>query len=202
MVSSLTNRVRSISEVTKAVAHGQVDKYVDVDVQGEMLDLKETVDMMVKQLRGLAQEVIRMSIEVGTEGKLCGQAVVADVQGVWKVRMFSTVQSLLLLLPYALRIVYWQFRFLQILMDNVNLMATSLTEPMNLTERVRSITAVTKTAAGGELTRKISVDVRKRLNGMTDSLRVFTGGVTRLAREVRTEGRSGGQARVMDVGGT
>lgn len=116
MVSSLTNRVQSISEVTKAVAHGQVDKYVDVDVQGEMLDLKETVNMMVKQLRGLAQEVIRMSIEVGTEGKLGGQAVVADVQGMWKVRMFSTVQSLLLLLPYALRIVYWQFRFLQILM--------------------------------------------------------------------------------------
>lgn len=85
MASNLTNQVRSISEVTKAVAHGQLDKYVNVDVQGEMLDLKMTVNMMVNQLSGLAQEVIRMSIEVGTEGKLGGQAVVADVQGMWKV---------------------------------------------------------------------------------------------------------------------
>ena len=87
MASNLTNQVRSISEVTKAVAHGNLSKIVDVDVQGEMLDLKLTVNMMVGQLSSLANEVIRMSIEVGTEGKLGGQAVVADVQGIWKVSL-------------------------------------------------------------------------------------------------------------------
>ena len=85
MASNLTNQVRSISEVTKAVAHGNLSKVVDVDVQGEMLDLKETVNSMVAQLSSLANEVIRVSIEVGTEGKLGGQAVVPDVKGVWKV---------------------------------------------------------------------------------------------------------------------
>ena len=89
MASNLTNQVRSISEVTKAVAHGNLSKVVDVDVQGEMLDLKETVNSMVAQLSSLANEVIRVSIEVGTEGKLGGQAVVPDVQGVWKVRIVS-----------------------------------------------------------------------------------------------------------------
>ncbi|KAH8103228.1 hypothetical protein DFH11DRAFT_1692635 [Phellopilus nigrolimitatus] len=174
MASNLTNQVRSISEVTKAVAHGNLSKFVDVDVQGEMLDLKETVNMMVVQLSTLANEVIRMSIEVGTDGKLGGQAVVADVQGMWK-----------------------------ILTDNVNLMA------MNLTDQVRSITEVTKAVAGGDLTKKITVDVRgeildlkETVNGMTESLRVFADEVTRLAREVGTEGRLGGQARVTNVGGT
>ena len=89
MASNLTNQVRSISEVTKAVAHGNLSKIVDVDVQGEMLVLKETVNMMVAQLSSLANEVIRMSIEVGTDGKLGGQAVVPDVQGVWKVSLFD-----------------------------------------------------------------------------------------------------------------
>ena len=86
MASNLTNQVRSISEVTKAVARGDLTKKVDVDVQGEMLDLKETVNSMVEQLSTLANEVTRVSLEVGTEGKLGGQAVVADVQGMWKVR--------------------------------------------------------------------------------------------------------------------
>lgn len=86
MASNLTNQVRSISEVTKAVAHGNLSKIIDVDVQGEMLDLRDTVNSMVYQLSSLANEVIRVSIEVGTEGKLGGQAVVPDVQGVWKVR--------------------------------------------------------------------------------------------------------------------
>ena len=85
MANNLTNQVRSISEVTKAVASGDLSKTVDVDVQGEMLDLKNTVNTMVGQLSSLANEVIRMSIEVGTEGKLGGQAVVADVEGMWKV---------------------------------------------------------------------------------------------------------------------
>lgn len=85
MASNLTNQVRSISEVTKAVASGNLSKFVDVDVQGEMLDLKNTVNSMVAQLDTLANEVIRMSIEVGTEGKLGGQAQVSGVQGMWKV---------------------------------------------------------------------------------------------------------------------
>ena len=85
MASNLTNQVRSISEVTKAVATGDLSKFVDVDVQGEMLDLKETVNSMVVRLSTLANEVIRVSIEVGTDGKLGGQAVVEDVQGMWKV---------------------------------------------------------------------------------------------------------------------
>lgn len=174
MANNLTDQVRSISEVAKAIAHGDLSKHVNVDVQGEMLDLKNTVNSMVKQLSTLANEVTRVSLEVGTEGKLGGQAVVADVQGMWKV-----------------------------LTDNVNLMA------MNLTNQVRSIAEVTKAVAGGDLTKKIDVDVRgeiadlkETVNGMTESLRVFADEVTRLAREVGTEGRLGGQAVVPNVGGT
>ncbi|KAL4267517.1 histidine kinase [Pleurotus pulmonarius] len=174
MASNLTDQVRSISEVTKAVASGDLTKLVDVDVQGEMLDLKETVNSMVSQLSTLAKEVSRVSLEVGTEGILGGQAVVPDVQGMWMV-----------------------------LSDNVNLMA------MNLTNQVRSIAEVTKAVAGGDLTKKIEVDVRgemlelkETVNGMTESLSVFADEVTRVAREVGTEGRLGGQARVTNVGGT
>ena len=166
--------MRSISEVAKAIAHGDLTKYVNVDVQGEMLDLKMTVNSMVKQLSTLANEVTRVSLEVGTEGKLGGQAVVSDVRGMWKV-----------------------------LTDNVNLMA------MNLTNQVRSIAEVTKAVAGGDLTKKIVVDVRgeiadlkETVNGMTESLRVFADEVTRLAREVGTEGKLGGQAIVPNIGGT
>ncbi|KAF4622058.1 hypothetical protein D9613_009580 [Agrocybe pediades] len=174
MASNLTDQVRSISEVTKAVALGDLGKLVNVDVQGEMLDLKMTVNSMVAQLSTLANEVTRVSLEVGTEGILGGQAFVPDVQGMWKV-----------------------------LTDNVNLMA------MNLTNQVRSIAEVTKAVAGGDLTKKIEVDVRgeilelkETVNGMTESLSVFADEVTRVAREVGTEGRLGGQARVTNVGGT
>ncbi|KZP13596.1 hypothetical protein FIBSPDRAFT_753155 [Athelia psychrophila] len=174
MASNLTDQVRSISEVTKAVALGDLGKTVEVDVQGEMLALKMTVNSMVAQLSTLANEVTRVSLEVGTEGLLGGQAFVPDVQGMWKV-----------------------------LTDNVNLMA------MNLTNQVRSIAQVTKAVAGGDLTKKIEVDVRgeilelkETVNGMTESLSVFAAEVTRLAREVGTEGRLGGQATVMNVGGT
>ncbi|KAF7980985.1 hypothetical protein HWV62_5217 [Athelia sp. TMB] len=174
MASNLTDQVRSISEVTKAVALGDLGKTVEVDVQGEMLDLKMTVNSMVAQLSTLANEVTRVSLEVGTEGLLGGQAFVPDVQGMWKV-----------------------------LTDNVNLMA------MNLTNQVRSIAQVTKAVAGGDLTKKIEVDVRgeilelkETVNGMTESLSVFAAEVTRVAREVGTEGRLGGQATVMNVGGT
>ncbi|KAF5350143.1 hypothetical protein D9756_009276 [Leucocoprinus leucothites] len=149
MASNLTDQVRSISEVTKAVALGDLSKQVNVDVQGEMLDLKLTVNSMVAQLSTLANEVTR------------------------------------------------------VLTDNVNLMA------MNLTNQVRSIAEVTKAVAGGDLTKKIEVDVRgeilelkETVNGMTESLSVFADEVTRVAREVGTEGRLGGQARVTGVGGT
>ncbi|KAK7020729.1 histidine kinase osmosensor, partial [Paramarasmius palmivorus] len=174
MASNLTNQVRSISEVTKAVAQGNLSKFVEVDVQGEMLDLKETVNSMVVQLSTLANEVTRVSLEVGTEGILGGQAFVPDVQGEWKS-----------------------------LTDNVNLMA------MNLTNQVRSIAEVTKAVASGDLSKKIVVDVKgeiadlkETVNEMTESLSVFADEVTRVAREVGTEGKLGGQARVANVAGT
>ncbi|KAA1473198.1 hypothetical protein DENSPDRAFT_779569 [Dentipellis sp. KUC8613] len=174
MANNLTDQVRSISEVTKAVALGDLSRTVSVDVQGEMLDLKMTVNSMVAQLSTLANEVTRVSLEVGTEGILGGQAYVPDVQGMWKV-----------------------------LADNVNLMA------MNLTNQVRSIAEVTKAVANGNLTKKIEVDVRgemldlkETVNGMTESLSVFADEVTRVAREVGTEGRLGGQANVTNVSGT
>ncbi|KAJ3772474.1 histidine kinase [Lentinula raphanica] len=174
MALNLTNQVRSISEVTKAVAQGNLSKFVEVDVQGEMLDLKETVNSMVVQLSTLANEVTRVSLEVGTEGILGGQAMVPDVQGEWKG-----------------------------LTDNVNLMA------MNLTNQVRSIAQVTKAVASGDLSKKIQVDVKGEIldlkttvNEMTESLSVFADEVTRVAREVGTEGKLGGQARVANVAGT
>ncbi|EPS94054.1 hypothetical protein FOMPIDRAFT_50286 [Fomitopsis schrenkii] len=173
MATNLTDQVRSISEVTKAVANGDLSRTVNVDVQGEMLDLKTTVNQMVARLSVLASEVTRVSLEVGTEGMMGGQAYVPDVQGMWKV-----------------------------LSDNVNLMA------MNLTNQVRSIAEVTKAVAGGDLTKRITVDVRgemldlkKTVNGMTESLSVFADEVTRVAKEVGTEGKLGGQARVPGVGG-
>jgi osomolarity two-component system sensor histidine kinase NIK1 len=190
MASNLTDQVRSISEVTKAVALGDLGKLVNVDVQGEMLDLKMTVNSMVAQLSTLANEVTRVSLEVGTEGILGGQAFVPDVQGMWKV-----CQVPFFFFPIL--------NYFQVLTDNVNLMA------MNLTNQVRSIAQVTKAVAGGDLTKKIVVDVRgeilelkETVNGMTESLSVFADEVTRVAREVGTEGRLGGQARVTNVGGT
>lgn len=191
MASNLTDQVRSISEVTKAVALGDLSKQVEVDVQGEMLDLKMTVNSMVNQLSTLANEVTRVSLEVGTEGILGGQASVPEVQGMWKVRRINV------------RATHGLDRTFQVLTDNVNLMA------MNLTNQVRSIAEVTKAVAGGDLTKKVEVDVRgemldlkETVNGMTGSLSIFADEVTRVAREVGTEGRLGGQANVTNVGGT
>ncbi|KAF9021710.1 HAMP TYPE histidine kinase [Hymenopellis radicata] len=174
MAANLTDQVRSISEVTKAVATGNLTKLVDVDVQGEMLDLKMTVNQMVRQLSVFAGEVTRVSLEVGTEGKLGGQAIVPGVYGTWKA-----------------------------LTDNVNLMA------MNLTDQVRSIAEVTKAVANGDLTKKVQIDVKgeflelkETVNQMTESLSVFADEVTRVAREVGTEGKLGGQAEVKNVAGT
>ncbi|KAK0232780.1 hypothetical protein IW262DRAFT_1257541 [Armillaria fumosa] len=174
MANNLTDQVRSISKVTKAVATGNLTQLVDVDAQGEMLDLKITVNKMVEQLSVFASEVTRVSLEVGTEGELGGQAVVPGVFGTWKA-----------------------------LTDNVNLMA------MNLTNQVRSIAEVTKAVANGDLSKRVEIDVKgeflelkETVNQMTSSLSVFADEVTRVAREVGTEGRLGGQAQVKNVAGT
>jgi HAMP domain-containing protein/CheY-like chemotaxis protein/signal transduction histidine kinase len=174
MASNLTGQVRNIAEVATAVASGDLSSKITVDVQGEMLQLKETLNTMVDQLNAFAGEVTRVAREVGTEGKLGGQAIVPGVAGTWKD-----------------------------LTDSVNSMAG------NLTGQVRNIAEVATAIAGGDLSRKITVDVRgeilelkETLNTMVDQLNRFAGEVTRVAREVGTEGRLGGQAQVPGVAGT
>jgi HAMP domain-containing protein/signal transduction histidine kinase/DNA-binding response OmpR family regulator len=174
MASNLTNQVRNIAEVTTAVANGDLSKKITVHVQGEILELKNTINTMVDQLNGFASEVSRVAREVGTEGKLGGQAQVPGVAGTWKD-----------------------------LTDNVNSMAS------NLTGQVRNIAEVTIAVANGDLSRKITVDVRgeilqlkEAINTMVEQLRSFASEVTRVAREVGTEGRLGVQAVVPGVAGT
>jgi PAS domain S-box-containing protein len=174
MAGNLTGQVRNIAEVTTAVAQGDLSKKITVDVQGEILELKNTINTMVDQLNVLASEVNRVSHEVGTEGKLGGQADVPGVAGTWKD-----------------------------LTDNINAMST------NITDRARNIADVTKAVAEGDLSRKITVDVRgefleqkETINTMVDQLNAFASEVTRVAREVGTEGKLGGQADVRGVGGT
>ncbi|HEU4698294.1 MAG TPA: HAMP domain-containing protein, partial [Gemmatimonadales bacterium] len=174
MASNLTAQVRNIAQVTTAVANGDLSKKITVDVKGEILELKNTINTMVDQLNGFAAEVTRVAREVGTEGKLGGQADVKDVSGVWKD-----------------------------LTDNVNSMAG------NLTGQVRNIAEVATAIARGDLSRKITVDVRgeilqlkETINTMVDQLRSFASEVTRVAREVGTEGKLGGQAYVPGVAGT
>jgi HAMP domain-containing protein/signal transduction histidine kinase/CheY-like chemotaxis protein len=173
MAGNLTGQVRNIAQITTAVANGDLSKKITVDVQGEILELKNTVNTMVDQLNAFANEVTRVAREVGTEGKLGGQAQVRGVGGVWKD-----------------------------LTDNVNSMAS------NLTDQVRNIAEVTTAVANGDLSKKITVDVRGELlelkntvNLMVDQLNTLAGEVTRVAREVGTEGRLGGQAEVKGVGG-
>jgi HAMP domain-containing protein/signal transduction histidine kinase/DNA-binding response OmpR family regulator len=174
MAGNLTGQVRNIAEVTTAVANGDLSKKITVDVRGEILELKDTINTMVDQLRSFAAEVTRVAREVGTEGKLGGQADVRDVAGTWKD-----------------------------LTDSVNFMAG------NLTGQVRNIADVTKAVASGDLSKKITVDVKGEIlelkntvNTMVDQLRSFASEVTRVAREVGTEGKLGGQADVRDVAGT
>jgi hypothetical protein len=174
MAGNLTGQVRNIAEVTTAVARGDLSRKITVDVKGEILELKNTINTMVDQLNGFAGEVTRVAREVGTEGKLGGQAQVPGVAGTWKD-----------------------------LTDNVNSMAG------NLTGQVRNIAEVATAIATGDLSRKITVDVRgeilllkETLNTMVDQLRSFAGEVTRVAREVGTDGRLGGQAVVPGVAGT
>jgi HAMP domain-containing protein/CheY-like chemotaxis protein/signal transduction histidine kinase len=174
MATNLTGQVRNIAEVTTAVARGDLSRKITVDVKGEILELKNTINTMVDQLNGFAAEVTRVAREVGTEGKLGGQATVPGVAGTWKD-----------------------------LTDNVNSMAS------NLTGQVRNIAEVATAIASGDLSRKITVDVRgeilqlkETMNTMVDQLRSFASEVTRVAREVGTEGKLGGQAYVPGVGGT
>jgi CheY-like chemotaxis protein/signal transduction histidine kinase/HAMP domain-containing protein len=174
MASNLTTQVRNIAEVTIAVANGDLSRKITVDVRGEILQLKETINTMVEQLRSFASEVTRVAREVGTEGRLGVQAVVPGVAGTWKD-----------------------------LTDSVNAMGA------NLTAQVRNIAEVTTAVARGDLSRKITVDVKgeilelkNTINTMVDQLNAFAAEVTRVAREVGTEGKLGGQAQVQGVAGT
>src|SRR5206468_2301130 len=166
--------VRNIAEVTTAVARGDLSKKITVDVKGEILELKNTINVMVDQLNGFASEVTRVAREVGTEGKLGGQAQVPGVGGTWKD-----------------------------LTDNVNVPAATLFR------QVRNIAEVTTAVQRGDLSKKITVDVKgeilelkNTINTMVDQLNGFASEVTRVAREVGTEGKLGGQAQVPGVGGT
>ncbi len=174
MAGNLTAQVRNIAEVATAIANGDLSKKITVDVRGELLNLKETLNTLVEQLRSFAAEVTRVAREVGADGKLGGQAVVSGVAGTWKD-----------------------------LTDNVNLLAA------NLTTQVRNIAEVTTAVARGDLSRKITVDVKGEIlelkitiNTMVDQLNAFAGEVSRVAREVGTEGKLGGQAKVPGVAGT
>ncbi|HEX2616242.1 MAG TPA: HAMP domain-containing protein, partial [Flavobacteriales bacterium] len=174
MANNLTGQVRNIADVATAIARGDLGRKITVDVKGEILQLKETINTMVDQLSAFASEVTRVAREVGSEGKLGGQAMVPGVAGTWKD-----------------------------LTDNVNSMAS------NLTNQVRNIAEVTTAVARGDLSRKITVDVRgeilqlkETINTMVEQLRSFASEVTRVAREVGTEGRLGVQAVVSGVAGT
>src|SRR5256885_8563814 len=174
MASNLTSQVRNIAAVTTAVANGDLAENITVDVRGEFLELKDTINKMVDQLRSFASEVTRVAREVGTDGKLGGQAKVEGASGTWKD-----------------------------LTESVNSMAS------NLTSQVRNIAAVTTAVANGDLSKKITVKVKGEIlelksviNTMVDQLSSLASEVTRVAREVGTEGRLGGQAAVKGVAGT
>src|SRR6266478_1437544 len=173
LAGNLTHQVRNIAKVTTAVANGDLSQKISVEARGEILELKDTINTMVDQLRSFASEVTRVAREVGTDGKLGGQADVRGVSGVWKD-----------------------------LTDNVNFMAA------NLTSQVRNIAKVTTAVANGDLSQKITVDVKGEIlelkatiNTMVDQLNAFASEVTRVAREVGTEGKLGGQAEVPGVAG-
>src|SRR5205823_5416703 len=173
MAGNLTSQVRNIADVTKAIAKGDLSKKITVDVKGEILELKNTINTMVDQLSSFAAEVTRVAREVGTEGRLGGQADVQGVAGTWKD-----------------------------LTESVNFMAS------NLTGQLRNIADVTKAVASGDLSKKITVDVKgeilelkNTINTMVDQLRSFASEVTRVARELGTEGKLGGQADGKGVAG-
>ena len=266
MASNLTAQVRNIAEVTIAVANGDLSKKITVDVRGEILQLKEAINTMVDQLRSFASEVTRVAREVGTEGKLGGQAIVPGVAGTWKDLTDSVnamcgnltrkcaisrrsrppwraatcrrkitvdVSGEILELKDTINTMVDQLNAFasevtrvarevgtegrlggqaqvpgvagtwKDLTDNVNSMAS------NLTAQVRNIAEVATAIAGGDLSKKITVNVsgeilqlKETVNTMVDQLNAFAGEVTRVAREVGTEGKLGGQANVLGVAGT
>src|SRR5438105_11781623 len=168
IAANLTGQIRNIADVTTAVAKGDLSRKITVDVKGEISELKQTINVMVDQLSAFASEVTRVAKEVGTEGRLGGQAEVPGVAGTWKD-----------------------------LTDNVNFMAS------NLTGQVRNIADVTTAVAKGDLNRKITaeakgeiLELKNTINTMVDQLSAFAAEVTRVAREVGSEGRLGGQAQV------
>ena len=174
LAGNLTDQVRNIAKVTTAVANGDLSQKITVDDKGEILELKNTVNTMVDQLSSFASEVTRVAREVGTEGRLGGQADVQGVSGTWKD-----------------------------LTDSVNAMCG------NLTAQVRNIAQVTTAVAQGDLSQKITADaqgeileLKNTVNTMVDQLSAFADEVTRVAREVGTEGKLGGQAQVRGVSGT
>src|ERR1700726_2606552 len=174
LAASLTTQVRNIANVTTAVANGDLSQKITVDARGEIFELKNTINVMVDQLRSFAAEVTRVAKEVGTEGRLGGQAEVKGVSGTWKD-----------------------------LTDNVNVLAA------NLTTQVRNIAKVTTAVARGDLPQKITVDakgeileLKNTINTMVDQLNSFAAEVTRVAKDVGTEGKLGGQAEVKGVSGT
>ncbi|MCH8347281.1 MAG: response regulator, partial [Proteobacteria bacterium] len=174
MADNLTSQIRDISRVVSAVADGDLDQKITVDVKGEILDLKNTINAMVDRLNLFAGEVTRVALEVGTEGKLGGSADVPDAQGTWRD-----------------------------LTDNVNDMAG------NLTNQIRDISRVVSAVADGDLSQKILteakgevLELKDTINGMTDTLAMFAGEVTRVAHEVGTEGKLGGSAEVPEAKGT
>src|SRR3954468_21495220 len=173
MAANLTSQVRNIADVTTAIAKGDLSKKITIDVRGEIADLKGTINTLVDQMNAFASEVSRVAKEVGTEGRLGGQAQVLGVAGVWKD-----------------------------LTENVNQLAN------NLTGQVRNIAEVTTAIAKGDLSKKITVDVKgevlelkSTINTLVDQLNAFAGEVSRVAREVGTDGKLGGQAPVKGIGG-
>src|SRR5207248_2835427 len=173
MAGNLTSQVRNIAEVTTGIANGDLSKKITVDVRGEILELKQTINTMVDQLNAFAKEVTRVARERGTEGQLASQAAVKCVAGIWKDLTYTTI-----------------FR------------------SGNLTSQVRNIAEVTTAIQHGDLSKKITVDVqgeilelKNTINTMVDQLNAFANEVTRVARDVGTEGRLGGQADVRGVGG-
>src|SRR5437868_788981 len=174
MAANLTVQLRDVSKVSTAIAMGDLTQKITVDVRGEILQIKDVINTMVDQLSSFASEVTRVAREVGTEGKLGGQAQVRGVAGTWKD-----------------------------VTDSGNCMAS------NMTAQVRNIAEVTAAVANGDLSKKITVDVKGEIlelkdtiNTMVDQLSSFASEVTRVAREVGTEGKLGGQADVRDVAGT
>ncbi|CEQ39469.1 SPOSA6832_01001, partial [Sporobolomyces salmonicolor] len=192
MAQNLTLQVREIASVTKAVANGDLTKTVDIGAQGEIRELKTTVNSMVAQLRRFASEVTRVALEVGTEGQLGGTANVEGVQGEWK-SLVSSVNTMAMNLTQCVSCHLWQEGSADAIWE---------------CRQVRSIADVTRAVAEGDLSRKIDVEVKGEMldlkltvNSMVDSLRLFAAEVTRVAKEVGTDGQLGGQAYVINVSG-